>query len=1454
MAKSSQHAEWLNLVEHSGPFVSAPVLADVFPQGLDAHDPELLKNLKAAYTEWEEEKDKPAIHRAWVEFVLRTALGFENGLLLEGQAIPPGLEARFPEHGVTLRPDYVLVNPQSAPHAGRARLLVRLLPPDQDLEKPEPGSRWKASPDTRMMELCHAAGVPLGLITNGERWMLVYAPVGETTGFASWYAHLWFEEHLTLRAWYSLLGKRRFFGVSDDQILEALLRQSAERQQDVTDQLGLQVRQAVELFVQTVDRIDLESGRTVLKSIDPEELYEAALTVMMRLVFLFCAEERGLLLLGEPVYDQFYAVSTLSALLREAADQHGEEILERRSDAWSRLLATFRAVYGGVQHENVRLQPYGGSLFDPDRFPFLEGRARGTSWREVAGKPLRVENRTVLHLMEALQFLQSDGERQRLSFRALDIEQIGHVYEGLLDHTVFRVPDDEVVLSLSGTKDREPEVPLSTLETLLAKGEKEFIEYLREETGRSPKALQNALKKEIDLYAEPRLRAACANDEAVIERVRPFAALVRNDSMGHPVVILGGSYYVTQGSERRKTGTHYTPRSLTEPIVQYTLEPLVYEGPAEGRPRDQWKLKSAKELLELKICDMAMGSGAFLVQTVRYLAERLVEAWETAAETPADAEDPEPRAAAETAMASVLARPSSRKAREIIENAAQTPDNPPEIRPIPAPRITTEGLPATGDLMEQIIPDDLNERLIYARRIVCDRCIYGVDINSLAVEMSKLSLWLITMDKGRAFNFLDHALKCGDSLLGLWDVEQVHKFHLDPEAHVQGGLWGVHVQGIFGHAMARRRELESFPVIDVHSMREKARLLREADDAMEVVRILCDQLIAVGIDCADGEAKKRGAMVPKTFEQRRTRIFDKLVEANSTQEVESAVEAVRSLAPEGAAMLNSGNPNPPNARRPFHWPLEFPEILAVDEPEQRGFSAFVGNPPFQGGQKITGFLGTDFRNYCIDAIANGQKGSADLCAYFFLRAGQLLRPNGGVGLLATNTIAQGDTREVGLDQLVKKGFSIPRAVASRKWPGAANLEVAHVWLRKGGWKGAHVLEDKPVKGITPYLSIPGKITGEPYRLAANEGKSFQGSIVLGLGFVMTPEEAQALIDRNPENKNVLYPYLNGEDLNSRPDQSPSRWVINFHNWPLDRSASGSWDDADEKDRRKYLQNGRVPSDYPAPVAADYPDCLAIVEEKVKPERQRKKQNGQYALRKPLPQRWWHYAEKRPALYAAIAGMERVLVIPETTKYCAFSVCSTGQVFSHMTKVISEDDLAIFSTLSSSLHDCWARTHSSTLESRLKYITTDAYETWPAPLDSPILCNLGETYHKTRRELFHTRGEGLTKTYNRFHDPDEDAQDIMRLRALHAEMDRAVADAYGWTDLDLGHDFHETKQGIRFTVCEAARREILDRLLALNHERYAEEVAQGLHDKGKKKSKKPKSKRTSKNRDDQGDLI
>ncbi|QSV70453.1 MAG: restriction endonuclease [Aphanizomenon flos-aquae KM1D3_PB] len=1389
MSTARHHAEWLSLVEASGPFLSLPVLLKAFPTGLDAHDPEHLKMLRLAYQEWQDNQNgvKPevAIHRAWVNFVLQQTLELPDEVLLKGQSIPTGLYANIAQHGETLRPDWVVVEP--APlggkgGVGKVRLLVQIVPANQSLEKSLIDKRWKASPATRMMELLHACNVRLGLVTNGEHWMLVNAPRGETAGYISWYSSLWLEEHITLRAFKSLLSAYRFFSVDNSQILEQLLADSLTDQQEVTDQLGYQVRKAVEVLVQALDRIDQDRNRTLLTGISETQLYQAALTIMMRLVFLFSAEERGLLLLGDPIYDLYYAVSTIREQLQQKADKEGEEILERRYDAWCRLLATFRAVYAGVDHDSLKLPAYGGSLFNPDRFPFLEGRTEGTTWETSSAAPIPVNNRIVLHLLEALQILQikfaGTVEPRRLSFRALDIEQIGHVYEGLLDHTAVRAIAP--VLGLVGTKYQEPEIGLGELgikneefrmkNLEMGVGNKkpklednqDLIKFLKKATGRSETALKKALQVELTSYEEQRLLTACNNDLDLFNQVRPLAGLVRLDTLGYPVVIPAGSVYVTQGTDRRETGTHYTPRNLTEEIVKYTLEPLVYEGVAEGKPQQEWRLKSAAELLQLKICDMAMGSGAFLVQTCRYLAERLVEAWENA------------------------------------EKA-----NPGKV--VVAP----EGTLSKSVPQECVIPKEADERLTVARRIIADRCLYGVDKNPLAVEMAKLSLWLITLQKNRPFTFLDHAFKCGDSLIGV-SLEQLRYWNLDITGTPE--LFADEIRREIDKVVELRREIAALPVLTPEDQNRKAFLLTKAEAISFDLRQGCNLLV--------------GSYLNNWNEKEREGLRKTLL--NAFREGADIPDGMGKALPDFDKL------------RPFHWELEFPEVF-IDSSlslianssssqksksskskstnsqfpiphSQKGFDSLVGNPPFMGGQKITGSLGTEYRDFIVKWLANNKKGSADFCAYFFLKAKHLLNENGGFGLIATNTISQGDTREVGLDQLIED-CTIYRAVASRTWPGSASLEVAYVWLRKGSWKGDFILDEKPVDGITAFLTNPGKASGNPEQLAVNRDKSFQGSIVLGLGFTMSLEEAKALIEKDPKNQDVLFPYLNGQDLNTNPDQSPSRWVINFFDWPLN---------TEHDDLRN--PKGR-------PYASDYPDCLAIIREKVKPERDK----NNYS--KSAREKWWLYERSRPELYSAIAKMERVLVCARVSKLLIFTTVENSYVFNEKLVIFDLNQFCGLSILQSDFHVVWSWQYSSTLrDAGINYSPTDVFETFPFPTSTANLEQIGEKYYTHRQNIMLTRQEGLTKTYNRFHNPDETNPDIEELRTLHIEMDNAVAAAYGWEDIELDHDFHDTKQGIRFTICENARREILDRLLQLNHQRYAEEVAEGLHDKGKKKAK------------------
>lgn len=1327
MSVSHHHADWLSLVEASGPFVSLPVLLRVFPQGLEPRDPSQAKVLRSVYEEWHDNPVAPGKQRAWLLYVLTAVLGYPQNQITEGQALPAGLEANMPEMGETLRPDFALVAPDGSDTAGQGKLLITSYPALQALDRPVIGKHWKATPATRMMELLHGAGVPLGLVTNGEQWMLVYAPQGETTGFTSWYSALWLDEPITLRAFHSLLGVRRFFGVSTDNTLFALLKESAQDQQDVTDQLGYQVREAVEVLVQSFDALDKESNRILLKGVRETTLYEAALTIMMRLVFLFSAEERGLLHLGEPLYDENYAVSTLQEQLQEVADRFGEEVLERRLDAWARLLATFRAVHRGVRHQDLMMQAYGGSLFDPDRYPFLEGRAADTAWDTTTAEPLAVNNRVVLHLLNSLQRLRTKvgtggtTETRRVSFRALGVEQIGHVYEGLLDHTAVRAK--EPVLGLKGTRTKAPEVPLSTLEGKLTEGQDVLIEFLKDETDRSALALRRALG-EGAILEEHKIRIACNQDMQLFERVRPFIGIIREDSFDRPLIVPTGSVYVTVGTTRRSTGTHYTPPSLTEPIVQHALEPLVYEGPAKGWLRDRWKLKPPNAILALKVCDMAMGSGAFLVQACRYLAERLVEAWENE------------------------------------ENL-----HPGEVL------VTPDGKFSKGVPSERLVPADPNERIAIARRVVADRCLYGVDINPMAVEMAKLSLWLITVDAHRPFTFLDHAFKCGDSLLGIISLEQLENFSLRTGVSKQQSFSTPNLRSYIGEAKKKRESLESMPSDTPEQIVAKAVLYNEAEEAVAKLNAVADVVVALELKGLKG------------------RMYD--------AEREQLADILMSYWGKGLLDLQDFARQCLSGRVCFHWALAFPEIMGPG-----GFDAFLGNPPFIGGQKLSGIYGNEYRELLVEIIGRRTRKSADLCAYMFLRAHDLCKTEEAcAGLIATNTIAEGGTREVGLDHIIVDS-TIYHAVTNLPWPGVAALTVSCVWFKRGGYLGDAVLDGTSVPRIDSSLRSMKTTCNEVFPLKANASLCFQGVIPLGEGFIIPSDEAKEYISRS-NYSDIIRPYMTGRILNSQEEMSPKSWIISFFDWPLNRSTA--------------------PASYSGQVASDYPDALHRIERLVKPERDKNP-------RKARRDNWWQFAEKAAGLHREIQrrNPRRILAIVMTAVHFKFEWVSANFIFDQTVVPIILDDEWAFSVLQSSLHLEWAYFQGSSFGAGAapRYNPSRCFETFPFPngtLDA--VGEIGRNYHLYRSTLQRRRHLGLTQIYNMFHLPTETDNEFFELRKWQMEMDYAVAAAYGWQDLDLAHGFHETKKGIRYTISETARHNVLDRLMALNHHRHVEEDAE-----------------------------
>ena len=1347
MSRHQMHHDWLSLIEISGPFLAVPVLKEAFPQGLDELDGFKRKRLRQAYEEWREalETDDPQfpeLHTAWIDEVLSRGLELDEegkgDILKRADWCALNLNVTLAEHGVTLSPDFAIIDEQ---HADKPLMLIHTYEQGFDLYATLKMDGWAVTPSERMVQLCRAIGCRLGLVTNGEHWMLVDAPVGVVTTFASWYARIWGQESVTLQAFVHLLGIRRFFVDASEQ-LPALFDRSLKYQDEVTDALGEQVRRAVEVLIQALDKADQDRDRELLRDVKESILYEAALTVMMRLVFLLSAEERGLLLLGDERYEANYAISTLRIQLRNES----EEILERRWDAWSRLLAIFRAVFNGIEHENLRLPALGGSLFDPDRFPFLEGRAKHSDWRTDTARPLPIDNRTVLLLLEAIQQFQG----RTLSYRALDVEQIGYVYEGLLERTVKRTA--EVTLEIDATKSaKSPWVTQAELESAKLDGSDRLAELLRERSGSSTSRVRNDLAKSVDEALADRLLAACHGDTALRDRIRPYAHLVRTDPWGYPLVYPAGAFIVTTGSDRRETGTHYTPKSLTEAIVKETLSPISYVGPAEGTPREQWVLKSPAELLDLKICDPAMGSGAFLVQACRWLAERLVEAWSQAE--------------------------ASGKAVSVDGEVLETAND-------------KESLPCHTEV-----------RTVIARRLIAERCLYGVDLNPLAVELAKLSIWLVTLAKGRPFGFLDHNLRCGDSLLGAHRLDQLTELSMTPTGKGQQRLFGQNTERAVQEAIELRQRLREIPIRDIHDVETMERLDADSRRKLEVPERIADAFI--------GEVFASGGNGPAM----ENKLQSLTIQAG--QAINGDHDVLDLMCQKAVAALSTDMPANKPVRRLCHWPLEFPEVFAR---ERSGFDGIIGNPPFLGGQRITGVAGTAFRDWLVMHIAEGRRGSADLVAYFFLRAWSLLREGGSFGLLAVNTIAEGDTRQVGLEVMVAAGAVIHAAYPNEPWPGKAAVVTSRVHVYKGRWRGERSLLGRPASYISAFLSDREEWSLK--RLGANKNLAYQGSNVVGVGFLLSESRALEMIESDDCCQKVIFPYIGGEDLNSHSKQKPSRWIINFWDWT-------------EKKAKQYNE--------------PYETTL----EQVKPQRESSGDKSASGQRRR--EKWWLYGADGKELYHAMGRgssfnrhpdgweaarkepLNRIIAIARVSKTAAFSFLPGNYVYSAQLVVFPTDDAAILAILQSNVHLEFAWAMSSKMKSDLRYSTTDCVETFPFLFGSPLgeLRIIGESYSKKRGSIMRKAGIGLTKLYNRFHTYTESDPHIDELRTLQREMDTAVALAYDWDDLDLGHGFHEVpylqeNNRVRFTISDTARVEVLRRLSELNRKRYEEEVAQGLH--------------------------
>jgi len=743
------------------------------------------------------------------------------------------------DHDEHLTPDFVLLSEDKK----TPFFIIKILDKYTELDKRKPvgAGTWRASEHIKFETLLKLKGCPLGMLTNGNEFRLFFVEEGLSAAYISWKQSDWLEEESTFEAFRNLLNANSLVS-NKKKGLYNIVKESHEKQAEVTDALADQVYLVINRILDYINQSHID--------VEPDKIYEAVIKVVMRLVFILYAEENSLLPHGFPEYDDNYGLIHLANSLESEraflGDSDFESVSSYRLDAWYRILALFNLIYFGSDHRELKITAHGGDLFSPDGIlPLL--------------KRIKLNNKGVRDILNDLLYMKG----LRLSYAAIDVEQIGYVYEGLLGYTVSRASEPLVV-----TAKEKFVLPLSELEKRSPKEIKALIKMVDSKISRVP-----------DSFPE-------SGDDSVQSRVARYAEILAPEAER---LIPEGAYYMSSSGARKSTGSYYTPKQLTTYLVKETLGPLCTE-------EDTEKLKSSSEILSLKIVDPAMGSGAFLVQATNFVAEKLLKAW------------------------------------EIEGKHTEIPDL---------------------------------DREILARRNIVEHCIYGVDINPTAVELAKMSLWLNTFSKDKPFTFLDHKLKCGNSLVGVfhgWEDTSV----IPPEVYKAPGNasneWKAQLTGLKRINSQYRPTRRGSDLRRQHSMFS----LTDSPDN-EFARITSElakvshQIDVAGRETEDYFAKEQ--VYKEQFLRNRNYEIEKL-KANvwvaqwfanevdgvlplTTGELQELYQGIdknqdnRSALMEVSEHLN-WTERISEEQRFFHWKLEFPDVF-----EAGGFDAVIGNPPWE---------------------------------------------------------------------------------------------------------------------------------------------------------------------------------------------------------------------------------------------------------------------------------------------------------------------------------------------------------------------------------------------------------------------------------------------------------------------------------------------------------------------------
>lgn len=821
---------------------------------------------------------------------------------------------------------------------------------------------------SRVLQWLRGGRQHLALLTNGRQWRLIFAAL-DYDAWCEWDTDLWLEEGQIspqvdiLRL---LIQPSLWIPPTPDAQppLAAAVLDSRKGQADLSNVLGEQVRKAVEILIFAHG----DALKTQCPNADPSEIYRAAVRVIMRLVVILFAESRDLLPRENPLYHQAYGLTgLLESLSKHSA--RGRAALQRAWTAWPRVLGLFRLVYEGSHHTELLVPRYEGELFaagDPNSSdPLAHALAvfetacfnQELMSDEQVKQILELISRTKVRIKQGRQSIAIPAP---VDFSDLSSEYIGILYEGLLDFELKTAPDGDPVVFLA--LGNEPALPLSRLEamddsaianllkSLKDKNKKQEDEDEDEPADEEPdEELDEAEESEEDdspadededttedsqdQRNQVRSRAAEWARRAVVagklvkkprksskgQTANEFDQAVANAAKGlvRRVVLPGEWYLVRWGGTRKGSGSFYTRPGLAVPTVQRTLQPLCYHSapgtptapPAQPRPPE--------EILGLKVCDPACGSGTFPVAALRYLTDALFTSLHHHNRIRQDG-------------------PHS-----IVQLLSPSPEQAEHAEPL-----TAELLPCRPD-------DEQFEPRLKAllRRHIVERCIYGVDLDPLAVELCRLALWIETLDRSLPFSFLDHKIKTGNALIGAW-FDQFQHYPVMAWKNRDGGD-DKYTNGVHFEKGARTQAIKTFVkdrlTPDLSHVLEGQTLFQK--DHLESAAAIHDEALA---------KLEQLHKMPVHESTERSRFYrEELLGAPAYQRLKTAMDLWCACwfwpgdAVDHAPLPSTlADPDPATrqiaeqiaaTKRFFHWELEFPDVFHA---ASSGFDAVLGNPPW----------------------------------------------------------------------------------------------------------------------------------------------------------------------------------------------------------------------------------------------------------------------------------------------------------------------------------------------------------------------------------------------------------------------------------------------------------------------------------------------------------------------------